>query len=68
MGGESEPNEAIRNLVLLVASLSFCGHTEIKLTDSSTFNSLYQLEGFKMPEPENRGTYIYQYCIFGVYL
>ena len=26
---ETETNEAIRNLVLLVASLSFCGHTEL---------------------------------------
>ena len=28
--GETETNEAIRNLVLLVASLSFCDHTELK--------------------------------------
>ena len=53
---ETESLEAIRNLVLLVASLSFCGHEELKVDNSSTQNSsLHQLEAFKMPEPENKG-------------
>ena len=42
-----------RNLVLLVASLTFCGHTELSLVASSS--SLYQLPDFQMPLPENRG-------------
>ena len=56
LSGEKESTEAIRNLVLLVASLSFCGHAEIKMSDSSVSNALYQLEGFKMPDPDNRGS------------
>jgi hypothetical protein len=59
--------EASRNLVLLIASLSFCGHTELKPASStapSTF--LFQMENFQMPEPENNGeTFLFTYrcCI-----
>ena len=52
---EPESSEAIRNLVLLVASLTFCGHTELNTT-ISTQSSLYQLPDFEMPVPENRGS------------
>jgi hypothetical protein len=54
-------------LVLLIASLSFCGHTELKPASStapSTF--LFQMENFQMPEPENNGeTFLFTYrcCI-----
>ncbi len=45
-----------RNLVLLVASLSFCGHTELAMPAAAASSSLYQLPDFQMPLPENRGT------------
>ncbi len=53
---DSESYEAIRNLVLLVASLSFCGHTELKQTTSSSSSTLYELDSFVRPEPENKGS------------
>jgi WD repeat and FYVE domain-containing protein 3 len=52
---DKESNEAIRNLVLLVASLSFCGHGELKLPTFDASTTLYQLDEFVMPTPENRG-------------
>jgi hypothetical protein len=42
--------------VLLVASLSFCGHTELSMPAAAASSSLYQLPDFQMPLPENRGT------------
>ena len=54
---QSEWSEAARNLVLLMASLSFCGHTQLKPSSStspSTF--LFQMENFQMPEAENNGS------------
>jgi hypothetical protein len=60
---QAEWAEASRNLVLLIASLSFCGHTELKPASStapSTF--LFQMENFQMPEPENNGeTFLFTY-------
>lgn len=43
--------------MLLVASLSFCGHTELEQPDpvASAATSLYQLDAFVMPKPDNRG-------------
>ena len=55
---KGEANEAIRNLVLLVASLSFCGHQELRpssIQDVSAI-SLFQLSTFELPEPENKGS------------
>ena len=55
---KGEANEAIRNLVLLVASLSFCGHQELRpssIQDVSAI-SLFQLSSFELPEPENKGS------------
>ena len=53
---DPESSEAIRNLVLLVASLSFCGHTELPPASVAATSSLYQLPDFEMPLPENRGS------------
>lgn len=53
---DPESSEAIRNLVLLVASLTFCGHTELTTSLPTTQSSLYQLPDFEMPVPENRGS------------
>ena len=51
-----ESSEAVRNLVLLVASLTFCGHTELPPPTAAVTSSLYQLPGFTTPVPENRGS------------
>eukprot|EP00094_Tigriopus_californicus_P005213 TCALIF_05026-PB protein Name:"Similar to WDFY3 WD repeat and FYVE domain-containing protein 3 (Homo sapiens)" AED:0.04 eAED:0.04 QI:7/0.93/0.68/1/1/1/16/134/3650 len=53
---ESDTTDAVRNLVLLVASLSFCGHTELTLNPIAANASLYELESFQMPEPDNKGS------------
>ena len=52
---DPEALEAVRNLVLLVASLSFCGHTELPLPPALSCSSLYQLPGFSIPDPANNG-------------
>ena len=53
-----EANEAMRNLVLLVASLSFCGHAELRSSSIADVasSSLFRLSTFELPEPENRGS------------
>jgi hypothetical protein len=53
---DPESTEAIRNLVLLVASLAFCGHTELPAGPVQAASSLYQLPDFEMPVAENRGS------------
>ena len=54
---DEESREALRNLVLLVASLTFCGHQELKMPCSSIGSgTLYQLDSFEQPEPINRGS------------
>ena len=53
---DPESSEAVRNLVLLVASLTFCGHTELPPPTAAVTSSLYQLQGFTSPVPENRGS------------
>eukprot|EP00095_Tigriopus_kingsejongensis_P009945 maker-scaffold981_size73921-snap-gene-0.19 protein:Tk09945 transcript:maker-scaffold981_size73921-snap-gene-0.19-mRNA-1 annotation:"low quality protein: wd repeat and fyve domain-containing protein 3" len=55
-GPEADTSDAIRNLVLLVASLSFCGHTDLQINAVAANASLYELDSFKMPEPENKGS------------
>ena len=58
LDSKGEANEAIRNLVLLVASLAFCGHQELKpssIQDVAAI-SLFRLSSFELPEPENKGS------------
>lgn len=52
---EADWGEAARNLVLLIATLSFCGHIELKYSSGQQSTFLYKLENFEMPEPENKG-------------
>ena len=40
----------------MVASLTFCGHTDLAQPAVLANSSLYQLEDFEMPVPENRGS------------
>ncbi|KAF7990932.1 hypothetical protein HCN44_000737 [Aphidius gifuensis] len=49
-----EAQDAIRNLVLMLASLTMCGHTELKPSQAS-MGSLFQILGFTLPQPSNRG-------------
>lgn len=46
---------ALRNLVLMVASLSMCGYIELHPSQSQN-NSLFQMKGFQMPQSCSRGT------------
>ncbi|KAJ8676714.1 hypothetical protein QAD02_012501 [Eretmocerus hayati] len=50
----TEAQDAIRNLVLMLASLTMCGHTELKPSTAS-MGSLFQILGFTLPQPSNRG-------------
>ncbi|XP_012287062.1 WD repeat and FYVE domain-containing protein 3 isoform X1 [Orussus abietinus] len=51
---KAEAQDAIRNLVLMLASLTMCGHTELKPSQTS-MGSLFQMLGFTLPQPSNRG-------------
>lgn len=46
----------MRNLVLIIASLSMSGYTELKPNQEQA-NSLFQLLGFTIPQPTGRGPY-----------
>ncbi|XP_041362357.1 WD repeat and FYVE domain-containing protein 3-like isoform X2 [Gigantopelta aegis] len=48
-----ETQQALRNLVLLVGSLTTCGFTELKPTPAST-GSLFQMPGFSTPQPAGK--------------
>ena len=49
-----EAIQALRNLVLLVGSLTTCGFTEIKPSQASS-GSLFQIPGFSLPQPTGKG-------------
>ena len=49
-----EAIQALRNLVLLVGSLTTCGFTEIKPNQASS-GSLFQIPGFSLPQPAGKG-------------
>ncbi|KAK3103345.1 hypothetical protein FSP39_018631 [Pinctada imbricata] len=49
-----ESQQALRNLVLLVGSLTTCGFTELKPSQASS-SSLYQIPGFSVPQPVGKG-------------
>jgi hypothetical protein len=51
----SEAQESVRNLVLMVTSLCMCGYIELKPSQAST-GSLFQMQGFTLPQPSGRGT------------
>jgi len=51
-----ESIQALRNLVLLVGSLSTCGYVELK--PNSKADCLYQMPGFTVPQPSGGG----QFC------
>ncbi|KAK7508020.1 hypothetical protein BaRGS_00000985, partial [Batillaria attramentaria] len=49
-----ESVQALRNLVLLVGSLTTCGFTELRPTTSNA-GSLFQIPGFVVPQPTGKG-------------
>ncbi|KAL3875787.1 hypothetical protein ACJMK2_033704 [Sinanodonta woodiana] len=49
-----DSQQALRNLVLLIGSLTNCGYTEIKPSQSSNA-SLFQIPGFYLPHPVGKG-------------
>lgn len=51
----SEAQAAIRNLVLMIASLCMCGYVELRPSQNQT-NALFQMQGFQMPQTSSRGT------------
>ncbi|XP_067008592.2 WD repeat and FYVE domain-containing protein 3 [Anabrus simplex] len=50
----AEAQEAIRNLVLMIASLAMCGYIELRPSQAS-MGSLFQMLGFTVPQPSGRG-------------
>lgn len=50
----SEALEAMRNLVLIIASLSMSGYVELKPNQEQP-DSILQLLGFTFPQPTGRG-------------
>lgn len=46
---------AIRNLVLMIASLCMCGYVELRPAQNQS-NALFQMQGFQMPQTSSRGT------------
>ncbi|CAG0897177.1 unnamed protein product [Cyprideis torosa] len=60
-----EARDAVRNLVLIVASLSMCGFMELKPTQSDS-NFVFQLPGFSIPQPSSRGASVRNVSAFAV--
>ena len=50
----TESQQALRNLLLLVGSLTTCGYLELKPNQASS-GSLYQMPGFSHPQPAGKG-------------
>ncbi|KAK8719520.1 hypothetical protein OTU49_013984, partial [Cherax quadricarinatus] len=57
--------EALRNLVLLVSSLSYCGYIELK-PSSASVGSLFHIPGFTLPVPSGRGASVRNVQAFNV--
>ncbi|XP_014211622.1 WD repeat and FYVE domain-containing protein 3 [Copidosoma floridanum] len=51
---KTETQDAIRNLVLTLASLTMCGHTELK-SSTASMGSLFKMLNFVLPQPSNQG-------------
>lgn len=63
----NEAQESIRNLVLMITSLCMCGYIELKPSQAST-GSLFQMQGFILPQPSGRGTSVRNIQAFHVSL
>ena len=54
LNAAEEAIQALRNLVLLVGSLTTCGYIELKPGTASS-GSLFQMPGFFVPQPTGKG-------------
>ncbi|CAG9764999.1 unnamed protein product [Ceutorhynchus assimilis] len=61
----SEAQESIRNLVLMITSLCMCGYIDLKPSQAST-GSLFQMQGFILPQPSGRGSSVRNIQAFNV--
>lgn len=64
-GENGETHAAIRNLVLMIASLCMCGFNEPRLTHHPT-GTLFQMPGFQMPQTTSRHTCVRNVHAFSV--
>ena len=63
----TESQEALRNLVFLISSLSQVGFTEIRpAAGSGSTGSLFQLPGFSVPQPSGKGSSVRNVMAFQV--
>jgi len=60
-----ESLQALRNLVLLVGSLSTCGFVELK--PNAKADCLYQMPGFVVPQPSGTGQFLLIECVLNYY-
>uniref|UniRef100_A0A8D8WKM9 WD repeat and FYVE domain-containing protein 3 n=1 Tax=Cacopsylla melanoneura TaxID=428564 RepID=A0A8D8WKM9_9HEMI len=51
----SEAQEAVRNLVLMIATLSMCGYVELR-PNAASMGCIFTILGFCMPQPSGRGS------------
>ena len=57
-----EAIQALRNLLLLVGSLTTCGYVELKPSTASA-GSLFQMPGFTIPQPVGKGGTNLTWCL-----
>lgn len=53
--GCDEADPAIRNLVMMTASLCMCGHIELRPAPAAQAQALFQMQGFRVPQTAARG-------------
>lgn len=59
----AEAQEAVRNLVLMIATLSMCGYVELR-PNAASMGCIFQILGFCMPQPSGRGNnYRTLFCV-----
>lgn len=51
----ADAEAAIRNLILMIASLCMCGYTELRPSQTHS-GSIFQMQGFQMPQISARGS------------
>ena len=52
-----EAIQALRNLVLLIGSLTTCGFVELRQNMAVASNTVFNLPGFKIPIPSGKGEF-----------